>query len=106
MRAAGTPPIITVADPLTIESGGPTHTAMSPTRAAGSPAIKTMGHPGPLIGPPTCGIGGTPGVHMGHRCMSVSLAAGGMMELEQSIGSWDRSVKAIRRCSRACWKRA
>src|SRR5947209_7353389 len=61
-----------------IASGGPTHTHMSPTVAAGMKAISTVGAPGPTIGPPTCGIGGTPGVTIGQTCMSVSRAAGGM----------------------------
>jgi hypothetical protein len=65
-RAAGIPPINTVADPFTIESGGPTQTNMSPTRAAGNFPIKTVGSPGPIIGPPTCGIGGSAGVTIGH----------------------------------------
>src|SRR5438093_790242 len=39
MRAAGMPPISTVIEPMAITSGGPTHKAMSPTRAAGPAAI-------------------------------------------------------------------
>jgi hypothetical protein len=31
------------------------------------------------MGPPTCGIGGTPGVTIGQVCMSVILAAGFMV---------------------------
>jgi hypothetical protein len=76
--AAGMPPISTVADPLIILSGGPTHTAISPTMAAGMPPIKTVEQPGPVIGPPTCGIGGVPGVCIGQVCISVSLAAAGI----------------------------
>lgn len=98
MRAAGMPPIITVADPLTIESGGPTQVAISPTRAAGISPIITVGHPGPEIGPPTCGIGGTPGVHIGQRCMSVSLAAGGMIYLIKIVGSFNDMVKLMHSC--------
>ena len=45
MRAAGFLPIITVVEPIAIESGGPTHTHRSPTAAAGSFAISTVGHP-------------------------------------------------------------
>src|SRR5438034_225244 len=45
-----------------ITSGGPTHTHMSPTRAAGMPPIKTGIPPGGRMGPPTCGMGGTAGV--------------------------------------------
>ena len=45
-----------------IESGGPTQTSISPTLAAGRPAIKTVEAPGPTIGPPIWGIGGSPGV--------------------------------------------
>jgi hypothetical protein len=79
------PPIITVADPLMMLSGGPTQTAMSPTLAAGNPTINTVGHPGPLMGPPTCGIGGRPGVIIGHWWKSVSLAAAGMFYLKLSM---------------------
>ncbi len=53
IRAAGLPPIITVAEPFTMASGGPTQVAMSPTTAAGMFPIKTFGTPGPVIGPPT-----------------------------------------------------
>jgi len=73
--AAGCPPIITVDDPLTIESGGPTQVAESPTLAAGIPPISTVGSPGGRIVPPTCGTGGVPGVTMGHVCISPTRAA-------------------------------
>jgi hypothetical protein len=79
MRAAGRPEIMTVIDPLIITSGGPTQTALSPTTAAGSLPINTLGTQGPTTGPPTCGIGGKPGVTIGQICMSVIRAAGGMM---------------------------
>jgi hypothetical protein len=69
---------MTVADPLTIVSGGPTQTQLSPTTAAGSLAISTVGTPGPTTGPPPCGTGGTAGVTMGQACISVNLAAGGI----------------------------
>ena len=78
IRTAGLPVIITVADPLTSESGGPTQVALSPITAAGNPPIKTVAAPGPRIGPPTCGIGGVPGVCIGQACMSVRRAAGGI----------------------------
>src|ERR1700743_296418 len=58
IRAAGLPQIITVAEPFIILSGGPTQTAISPITAAGIFPINTVGAPGPVIGPPTCGIGG------------------------------------------------
>ena len=74
MRAAGFPPINTVADPLTITSGGPTHKHISPTTAAGNPAINTFGAEVLMMGPPTCG---TIGVN-GQVCMSVIRAANGM----------------------------
>src|SRR4051812_15529079 len=73
MRAAGKPPMRTVVDACTITSGGPTHIATSVTRAAGSILIRTVGQPGAVIGPPTCGT--TP-VTIGQVCISVSLAAG------------------------------
>ena len=84
MRAAGLPFIITVAEPFTIVSGGPTQTHMSPTTAAGILPISTFGTPGPTTGPPTCGIGeGNAGVCMGQVCMSsVSLAAGGTVSID------------------------
>jgi hypothetical protein len=51
--AAGLPQIKTVAEPLTIVSGGPTQTRTSPTTAAGNFPIKTVGAPHPIIRPPT-----------------------------------------------------
>jgi hypothetical protein len=72
MRAAGLPPINTVAEPITMLSGGPTHTHISPRQAAGKPPIKTVGTPGGKIGPPTCGTGP---VDIGHVCISEILAA-------------------------------
>ena len=50
MRAAGMLPIMTVADPLMMLSGGPTQTAMSPILAAGRLPISTVGQPGGRIG--------------------------------------------------------
>lgn len=88
MRAAGVPPIITVVEPIAIVSGGPTQTSMSPTTDAGMLPIKTVGAPGPVIGPPTCGIGGRPGVTIGHTCISVKRAAIGI------IGAWPICVRA------------
>ncbi len=74
--------IITVAEPFTVESGGPTQVQLSPITAAGRLPINTVGAPGPIIGPPTWGIGeGTAGVCMGHVCMSVILDAGGIRSL-------------------------
>jgi hypothetical protein len=75
MRAAGMFPIMTVIEPLIIVSGGPTQVAISPTRAAGRKPINTVGQPGGNIGPPTWGT--TP-VTIGHVCISVILAAGGI----------------------------
>jgi hypothetical protein len=69
---------MTVVDPLIIESGGPTQVAISPMTEAGNFPIKTVGTPGPTMGPPTCGIGGRPGVTIGQTCISVNLAAGGI----------------------------
>jgi hypothetical protein len=77
MRAAGLPPISTVADPCTMLSGGPTQTAMSPKQAAGIPPMSTVGAPGGRIGPPTCGTGS--GFTIGQTCISVIRAAGGMI---------------------------
>lgn len=76
MRAAGCPPIRTVTEPITMGAGGPTHVHIPPRTAAGMLAIKTVGAPGGMIGPPTCGIGGTAGVIIGQTCMSPTRAAG------------------------------
>ena len=76
MRAAGKPLNNTVIEPITTTSGGPTHTHMLVTVAAGNAAMITVGAPGVMIGPPTCGIGTTAGVTMGHTCMSVMRDAG------------------------------
>src|ERR1035441_8790768 len=65
----------TVLQPITMTSGGPTQVAMSPTRAAGSIPISTVGQPGGRIGPPTCG---TIPVTIGQTCMSVIRDAGGI----------------------------
>src|SRR5581483_6752350 len=82
MRAAGIPCILTVAEPLTMVSGGPMQNNRSPTLAAGSPPISTVGRQGPIMGPPTCGICiGPTGVFCGHWCISMSLAAGGMVHV-------------------------
>jgi hypothetical protein len=75
MRAAGALPIMTVVDPMAMTSGGPEHTAMSPSRTAGMKPIFTVGQPGPVTGPPMCG---TSAVTMGHTCISPIRAAGGM----------------------------
>jgi hypothetical protein len=80
--AAGRPPIITVAEPFAIASGGPTQTQLSPITAAGILPMSTLGIPGPTTGPPTCGMGtGNAGVCIGQVCMSVILAAGGIVYL-------------------------
>jgi hypothetical protein len=73
---------MTDAEPFTIVSGGPTQVQLSPTTAAGILQIRTVGTPGPMTGPPTWGIGdGNAGVCMGQMCMSVNLAAGGIVYL-------------------------
>jgi hypothetical protein len=56
-------------------SGGPAQTHKSPTTAAGKLPIKTVGTHGPVIGPPTCGLG----VAKGHVCISVIRAADGII---------------------------
>jgi len=61
-------------EPLTIESGGPAQTHRSDTTAAGIPPINTVGTQGPVMGPPTCGLGEA----SGQVCKSVSLAAEGI----------------------------
>ena len=69
-------PIRTVKQPMAIVSGGPAQVHMSPTLAAGIPPIRTVGLPGGITGPPTCGGGGVPGLTMGQVCMSPTRAAG------------------------------
>ena len=62
-------------------SGGPAQTAISETRAAGSPPIRTVGAPGATMGPPTWG---TRTVTMGQTCISVRRAAGIPMAYDAS----------------------
>ena len=64
---------------LMMLSGGPVHMHISPMTAAGSLPINTVGAPGPMTGPPAWGMGGKPGVCIGQVCMSVILAAGGII---------------------------
>ena len=74
---------VTIADPNLgplQNNGGPTQTHIMPTVAAGVPPMSTGGAPGgPLIGPPTWGTGGTPGVTIGQVCRSPTRAAGGIL---------------------------
>jgi hypothetical protein len=69
----------TVAEPLMMTSGGPTHTQVLVSVAEGMAQMMTVGAPGETTGPPTWGMGGTPGVCMGQTCMSVMRAAGMLM---------------------------
>jgi hypothetical protein len=85
IRAAIRFSINTVGDPIRIVSGGPTQVHRSVARAAGKPPISTVGDPGGRMGPPTCGIGGKPGVSSGHVCISPTLAAGGIVRICASI---------------------
>ena len=79
IRAAGRPPTSTVAEPFTMASGGPAQVAESPMTAAGCPPISTVATPGPVTGPPTCGLGPAGvGSCMGQVCMSPTRAAGSM----------------------------
>jgi hypothetical protein len=55
----------TPVDPCITADGGPTQMHTSPTTDAGIPSINTFGTPGPMMGPPTCGIGTTAGVCIG-----------------------------------------
>jgi hypothetical protein len=91
MRAAGLPPISTVPEPVMMVAGGPAQTHESPMRAAGSPAMSTVGSPGGRIGPPTCGV--PPGVAAGHACWSVIRAAG-FISIELDDGAFDRGRAA------------
>jgi len=72
-RAAGRLLISTVKLPTIITSGGPTQVHMPVTVAAGRFMISTVGTPGGMIGPPTCGTGP---VNIGQTCRSVTRAAG------------------------------
>lgn len=72
-------------------SDGPTgpQRHISLTRAAGRKPIITVGSPGVVMGPPTWGIGGMPGITIGQVCMSVSRAAGGMTSVvDETSGSY------------------
>ena len=88
-RAAGFPPIITVADPLIMVAGGPAQTHESPTRAAGKPPMSTTGAPPGSIGPPTCGV--PPGVTPGQTCWSVIRAIGFIVSRSFAPRRWDYS---------------
>jgi len=76
MRAAHNELTNTVMDAFMMTSGGPTQTHMSVIRACGMEPVKTVTEHGGIIGPPTWGIGGTPGVTIGQTCMSPRRAAG------------------------------
>ncbi len=75
-----------MAEPATIESGGPVHVSMSPTLAAGIPAIIIVTVPGGITGPPTCG---TVPFTNGQTCISPTLAANGMIILLRLIQIYD-----------------
>lgn len=77
MRAAGFPPISTVAEPLAMVSGGPVQVQLLVAVAAGIPPMSTVGVPGGKIGPPTCG---TVPLTIGQTCISPTLAAGGIIQ--------------------------
>jgi hypothetical protein len=91
MRAAGKSLTKTVIDPFTIMSGGPTHTAISVTRACGKLPVSTVTEQGGSMGPPTWGIGGTPGVTIGHTCISVARAAG--IPISRSLTSTGKQLR-------------
>jgi hypothetical protein len=69
----------TLNDPITTGAGGPTHRKLSPTVDAGNFPIRTVGTPGPMLFIPTWGIGGVPGVTMGHRCISDPIRIAGTL---------------------------
>src|SRR5690606_40786310 len=72
-QTTGTPLKKTFGAPCTITSGGPTHVHMSPINAAGLLLTKIFGDPGPVIGPPTCGV--LP-EHIGQTCILPIVATG------------------------------
>ena len=76
-------------------AGGPTQVHISPITAAGMFDMSTLGTPGPVMGLPTCGIGGVPGVTIGQVCISVMRAAGLLMQKHSLMlmsSVWDRVV--------------
>jgi hypothetical protein len=73
---AGLPVIKTDDEPAAKVSGGPVHIQLSPTIAAGKPAMSTLVlFPGNR-GPPTCG---TVPFTKGQVCISVALAAAAIL---------------------------
>jgi len=60
-----------------IVATGPTQTDLSPTLACGIKQVITLGEQVGIIGPPTCGTGGVPGVTIGQAVISDTRAAGG-----------------------------
>src|SRR5689334_8955060 len=97
MRAAHSELTNTVIDAFTITSGGPTQTHMSLNRACGMQPVRTFTEHGGRIGPPTCGIGGTPGVTIGQTCISPTRAAGwpmtGSIPRLRAAGKWAISYR-------------
>ena len=77
--------------PSRSSAGGPTHVHMSPTRAAGMPPIRTVGAPGGMIGPPTCGFGPS---DSGQVVMSPTRAAGGTTRLSHGASRGARGEPA------------
>ena len=98
--AAGSPPIMTVADPFMMVSGGPAQVSMSPMVAAGKPPIRTVVVPGGRIGPPTWG---TSPVTIGQTCISVIRAAGGIIKILVDVydrALYDSLTAALQLCHR------
>ena len=89
IRAAGLPPIKTVAEPFTMTSVGPVQMHISPTLAAGMPEIMTVGQQAGIMGPPTWGT--TP-VTIGQVCISEIREAGGIRLLSGCL--WDRKTRS------------
>src|SRR5262249_31044365 len=75
IRAACCPHTMTDIDPLTMTSVGPVQISMGVPRAGGGRQVTTVGQPGGMMGPPTCG---TRPVTIGQVCISVIRAAGGI----------------------------
>ena len=76
-----------------ITSVGPTHSALSVTRAAGRLPMRILVEHVGRIGPPTWGTGGVPGVTIGQVCMSVTRAAG-LPVMMPSVFQWHGAGKA------------
>ena len=90
---------MTVGEPVWTTSGGPTHVQGFPTVAAAWPPIRMLVQPA-VMGPPTWGTGGTPGVTCGHVWLSPWRAAGRPISFSYSLTiDLDRGTFDLNHCS-------